>query len=372
MELKNKTILIISPQAWGGLYVSKHHYAIELANRGNQVFFLYRGNKLDGSIEKKSSNIQNLHLLIFNEIISHSIRFHFRVLYDFMQEKVIVKKIINQIGKKIDIVWSFDLFLFKNLRCFNASLNIYHPVDKVKTKEQYSMAETSDIIFSVADNILEQFSSIEIPKVYINHGLAPYFYPSCQINGDSKSQNKRLRFAYIGNLTMPIIDHISIVRVIEENPKIDFYFYGKYKSAKETIEVKRFLSFLNQSDNVVLKGMHHPADLGNELKEFDGFLICYKTILDQNKGSNSHKMLEYLSFGKLIVSSYIKSYEKNSDIIQMSKRFDNSDYVELFNESIAQISQHNDTERGYKRQLLAYNNSYSKHLDTIESYLKEY
>ena len=39
-SLRNKTILIISPQAWGKMFLSKHHYAIELAKRGNAVYFL--------------------------------------------------------------------------------------------------------------------------------------------------------------------------------------------------------------------------------------------------------------------------------------------------------------------------------------------
>jgi hypothetical protein len=38
--LKNKTILVISPNNWGTMHISKHHYAIELARLGNSVYFL--------------------------------------------------------------------------------------------------------------------------------------------------------------------------------------------------------------------------------------------------------------------------------------------------------------------------------------------
>ena len=34
------SILIISPEAWNGHFVSKHHYAVSLANRGYKVYFL--------------------------------------------------------------------------------------------------------------------------------------------------------------------------------------------------------------------------------------------------------------------------------------------------------------------------------------------
>ena len=40
MQLTNKTILVISPQAWGQMYLSKHHYALTLAQLGNTVYFL--------------------------------------------------------------------------------------------------------------------------------------------------------------------------------------------------------------------------------------------------------------------------------------------------------------------------------------------
>ena len=37
--LKKKVILLISPQPWGSLYISKNHYALELS-KNNIVFFL--------------------------------------------------------------------------------------------------------------------------------------------------------------------------------------------------------------------------------------------------------------------------------------------------------------------------------------------
>jgi hypothetical protein len=39
-ELRNKTVLLISPERWGKMRVSKHHYAIELADRNCKVYFL--------------------------------------------------------------------------------------------------------------------------------------------------------------------------------------------------------------------------------------------------------------------------------------------------------------------------------------------
>jgi len=38
--LENQTVLLIAPQPWNHIHLSKHHYAIELARRGNAVYYL--------------------------------------------------------------------------------------------------------------------------------------------------------------------------------------------------------------------------------------------------------------------------------------------------------------------------------------------
>lgn len=39
-EFKGKKILIISQQAWSNMRISKHHYALMLSEKGNDVYFL--------------------------------------------------------------------------------------------------------------------------------------------------------------------------------------------------------------------------------------------------------------------------------------------------------------------------------------------
>lgn len=51
-SFNNKTILIISPEPWGKMMISKHHYALELAKLGNEVYFLNPPN--NNSIKKKT------------------------------------------------------------------------------------------------------------------------------------------------------------------------------------------------------------------------------------------------------------------------------------------------------------------------------
>jgi len=39
-QFKDKTIYVISPERWGTMKVSKHHYAMELAALNCRVFFI--------------------------------------------------------------------------------------------------------------------------------------------------------------------------------------------------------------------------------------------------------------------------------------------------------------------------------------------
>jgi hypothetical protein len=61
--------------------------------------------------------------------------------------------------------------------------------------------------------------------------------------------------------------------------------------------------------NVILHGMVSPELLSKELRRMDAFLICYDVTKDQSKGTNYHKVMEYLAYGRPIVSNYISRYK---------------------------------------------------------------
>ena len=45
-----KKAIVVSPQSWGKMFISKHHYAVELSKLGYEVFFVNppKENKLGG------------------------------------------------------------------------------------------------------------------------------------------------------------------------------------------------------------------------------------------------------------------------------------------------------------------------------------
>jgi hypothetical protein len=80
IKLSNKTILIISPQSWGNMFLAKHHYAIELAKHGNEVYFL---NPPIDKIKKRSINIEKVNNINNLFLINHSIGFNYKIKFRF-------------------------------------------------------------------------------------------------------------------------------------------------------------------------------------------------------------------------------------------------------------------------------------------------
>jgi hypothetical protein len=55
----------------------------------------------------------------------------------------------------------------------------------------------------------------------------------------------------------------------------------------------------------------------------------------------------------------------------MSQKEDNSDYVQLFNKTINNLSEFNTEELFLKRRALAFENTYSKQIERIEKIISE-
>ena len=108
MKLKNKTILLVSPNKWGDMHISKHHYARALAKRGNKVFFLNPPN-LNSKLFKKSYIEENLTVIDYYPLFRGK-RIFPSDWYNFLI-RFQIKFIQRKIGR-IDILWSFTSTIF--------------------------------------------------------------------------------------------------------------------------------------------------------------------------------------------------------------------------------------------------------------------
>ena len=370
-----KTILIISPQPWGKAFLSKHHYASELSEQGHCVYFLCPPQTLKGQKFQLSEIRENLIIVEHQLNFPYMLKFHARWLFDLCVKRH-VKQLLSYIGRKFDIVWCFDPNIYTDLSCFEAQIKIYHPVDPIDYPEQVKVAYTADFIFSVSEKILSSFNKVPKPKYFINHGLGKPFEALGEkllIENQPEEKKEAVRLGYIGNLLRPIIGRDSFRKLIKEIPQAEFHFWGYYELKESNLsgeadqETKEFIEFLKGSQNVRLHGSRTPEELANEIVEMDAFLLYYMPMKGLSDLSNSHKILEYLSTGKTILSCQISTYKNLANLIEMQR--EEEDYVDFVSQNLSRVTYLNATYRE-KRIRYALMNTYQKQVEKIFSILE--
>ncbi|HKP32477.1 MAG TPA: hypothetical protein VJT83_07105, partial [Chitinophagaceae bacterium] len=373
--LKNKRILIISPQSWGNMFIAKHHYAIELAKSGNEVYFLdppstnLSFKTADKRIRIEPSGVhENLFIIRHDLFFPYRFYFHGKKIFLFFM-KFQVKSILKKIGKNIDIVWSFDLGNMYRFSFFPAdAYKIFHPVDEPTTQESLKSGEGADIIFSVTNEILGKYAHRKVPSIFIHHGVSESFFTS---NGIHKSGEAK-RVGLSGNFLRPDIDREILLQIIQENRNVVFECWGAYEKKQANLggdygdEASKFVDELKKSPNVILHGPVKTKDLAGSMRNMDAFLICYDVNKDASKGTNYHKVMEYLSTGRVVISNNVTTYKDREDLVMMVKERDhNKSLPALFSAVMSQLEKFNSPELQERRIRFAKENLYHNKIPLI-------
>lgn len=93
--------------------------------------------------------------------------------------------------------------------------------------------------------------------------------------------------------------------------------------------------------------------------------MCYKPDFKNYHGENSHKIFEYLSTGRVIVSTHITLYAGN-DLLNMTGTGEDERLPGLFAETIRQIGHFNNDDFAKRRMELAIHNTYARQIERIE------
>jgi glycosyltransferase involved in cell wall biosynthesis len=327
---KKMKVLLISPQHWGIMRVTKHHYAIELAKLGHEVYFLeptdasWQWNS--SSFEIKPSDAQGVTLVRQKINVPYNLKFHAKGIYDRFI-KVHIHKLENKLGP-FDLVWSFDLTNAMPLKYFSKKIRkIFFAADWPQVTEAVKAAEGANLLVSVAQEILDQYPTTpETKKLLIDHGVAECFIEAGKFPFVKKDEI--IRIGMSGNFLRPDIDRLVLIDIIKTYSYFIFECFGSYElknsnlGGADNLETTTFIESLKNAPNVILHGIVPPEKLAKELRRMDAFLICYDVAKDQSKGTNYHKVMEYLAYGRPIVSNYISRYTKEKEIFIMPESVD--------------------------------------------------
>lgn len=362
-QFKNKSILILSPEDWGENQLSKHLYAKELSKQ-NTIYFVHTSSHPTQHNFIETQIIENNITLIHLKNVARGLFKLPSFLID-LQNKFIIKRILKSINKPIDVVWSFDQSKFQNLTQFKAKLKIFHPVDYIEKAIPFltRIANSSDVVLSVSQAILDAINC-STPKHFINHGLAEIFTTTTSASAPYFIKKEKINVGYVGNLQMKLIDWSALIETVKSNLDINFVFIGPDKVSNIGGN-KTFpqLDVIKNCSNTIFTGTLSKQELQQCLTFFDIFLICYDNHKFPIHVSNSHKILEYLSAGKVVVANYTSTY-KDLKFIEMVS--DNYDISKKINEVAQNINHFNSIENKNKRIDFAIKNTYPKQIQRIE------
>ncbi|MBW7846448.1 MAG: hypothetical protein H3C45_12610, partial [Bacteroidia bacterium] len=290
-RFKNKTIVIVSQQDWGKMFISKHHYAVELAKMGNTVYYL-EGPSTDrripaGSIKIIETAFEGVfvikHRLYYPGGLKHKLYGMHALLI-----KIHIGRILRILKKRVDIVWSFDISATIPLAAFPKYVfKILMPVDEHNNKHSIVDGNNAHVILSVTNEILVKYRSCDKPSLFVNHGVSDVFI--CNIA--DATANIAQNVALSGNFLRNDIDWETLLSIVKENPGIMFHFFGSYRqndgnltSHAQYVPVRELSEAINLP-NTQFYGIVSSNTLAEMLRKMDVFLICYDISKDQSNGT---------------------------------------------------------------------------------------
>ena len=353
-----KKILLISPESWGKSFVSKHHYAVELAKKGNIVYFL--------NPPSHTNSVIKIHENLF--LIDYKIRTRGLAKLPKFLSAFFIKKDVKFLeklsGVVFSIIWNFDSSRFFNLSLIKNKTKICHIVDMAENINRDLLAKTSDICFCTSDFIKQELLPFNKNVHKIHHG---YQIQKDNYELDETFDPQKLQVGYVGNLTRDCMDWITIFKLINQNPNIQFNFIGSYKASnlsRKNIENNIFEKLIGLK-NVTLLGQKESFLIPSYLKKFNVLFTIYKmdNLDDVKQHSNLHKTMEYLGSGKTIITSYVDEYKDKKYLMEMVLK--NSDIPALFNKITNNIDSYNSVEKQKERIQFSFDHSYSKQTNKI-------
>jgi hypothetical protein len=358
-----KKIVVFSPQPWNDLLISKHHYARELA-RNNEVYFICApevGIGFSFEIRKE----QGVNVIDYKLPLPEKLKFHANGFYKWVNQQV-VKHNFNKAGLSFDICIDFGAYaLYDNFSFLKPSIGIFFPVDDFEALKPTTRG--ADFVFSVSDIIVKKFVDEGVDCHFINHGLSSDFAEVAKQRLSEEVVYKKgepVKVAYAGNLFIKFLHFGVFKELIQRNRDIEFHLFGGTRFNAADPQLVDWDKFLKSSSNVKVHGFTQPVELAKALGSMDACLLCYKPDYKNYHGENSHKIFEYMSSGKLLISAHISLY-KNSTLMVMSPKDKEEELIGLFSDAIANLADHNSKEKSSERIKLALDNTYARQIERI-------
>jgi hypothetical protein len=310
MKLDGKNIIIVSNEAWGPVWFSKHNYAWQLSAR-NTVYFINPPVKFNiTNVLKNNLEIEDisgsLKVITYKNVLPVRIEFLRRLNENYIFGHL--QKFFSKEKQKELIFWTFDPIRLSSPEKLKPTAIIFHAVDHYlfDHKSEVILAKKADRIFCVSETIRNAYKDYKEKAFTVPHAIPD----------DEFLPLKPLQLAdptgiFVGTLDLRI-DYPYTEYIITHFPKVHFRFIGKINISNSFIDKLLKGAFKNAAFESE-KPFH---ELKYEIQKAS-FCFLFKDNSLHGNNISSHKMLQYFAQGKPIFCSELSEHIVNKDLICM-------------------------------------------------------
>lgn len=354
-------ILLISPEPWETLAVSKHHYARELVRRGHRVLFYGPPAgagplQLDAVAAEGTGRLEVLR----SPPVALGLRLMPSTLRRVLEARWLAR-VENLAGGRIDVVWLFENSRFFNMHFAGERLKIYHQVDLDQNFKPEEAAATADISLAISTPIESRISGSARRILRITHGCPPRSTCDSEPSQlDAAFSRKRVNAVMTGNMSRAYLDLDVLADLIDKHPDVGFHFVGRHDRGLG------LHARVSEASNVVFWGQYPASALPAFLDRADVLLAIYKAEHCAQM-ANPHKMMEYFAAGRCVLASRTLEYENRPDLVETARSRD--DLKARFAAIVADPPAFNTPDLIARRRAFAADNTYPRQLDRIAAAL---
>jgi hypothetical protein len=364
------------------MLLSKMHFALELVGRGNRVFFVNPPRQMPGAaLARVAEQLEGGRLTVIDtKEVRGSLFLRHKLFFLYRQLNLRYIRAVRKVtSARIDEVWSFNPNQYVDLAPFGAERSILLLYDFYRGAHIVKATESADALVSVSQVILDHYKDTSPPKLFVQHGLGKHFAELSQRRLETRdfsaAEKGKLKVGYTGNLLRAGINTVVAREIIGNHPEIEFHFWGPYNMKDNNVtsnaatppELTEFIGFLQGQTNVFLHGVVGQQELSRRLFEMDAFLFIYSLAKDMNGASNAHKLLEYISTGRVVISTHVSTYE-GTGLLEMTGPAEEASLPALFDRTVGQLAVYNSPERQTSRIQYALDNTYARQIDRIRQF----
>ncbi len=365
MSLTGRDIVIISNEAWGDIWYSKHHYAYALSQH-NRVWFidppapfrpghLLRPKVKIHRIKDRLHRISYRNVLPFTGTQDQLFRLNEKLTAGAIQNKLLARQVKNL------LFWSFDPFRLVFPRQLGATTSLYHSMDFYKNRREALLMQEVDGLLSVSPDIEAKFSENSIPKLQVPHGIAA---PSSSLSSLLATAPEKCMLL-MGTLNERI-DFKLLLRVAKAFPDYRLQLIGPV--------LEQHFSAEDQENVKALRALPQVEWTGTlPWRQLEPYLLkarlCLVALKQNQLGNqlNSLKVNHYLSLGRPVVSTWLKDQEPTAQQGLLYLAQSEDEFLYFCSQS---LNDSDDSEIRQKRYDFAQQLAYPKLIDRIGQFIQ--